>query len=96
MTMTDPALCTSAPTIGLRMPVIASMFLVWKYPEAFGGGDIKLLCAVGAWVGMEIIAYIILLSCIIFGVSCLINKMRVGPFGPSIVYATLAICLLLF
>ena len=82
--------------MGYVMPVIASMFLVWKYPEAFGGGDIKLLCAVGAWVGMEIIAYIILLSCIIFGVSCLINKMRVGPFGPSIVYATLAICLLLF
>lgn len=82
--------------MGYVMPVIASMFLVWKYPEAFGGGDIKLLCAVGAWVGMEIIAYIILLSCIIFGLSCLINKMRVGPFGPSIVYATLAICLLLF
>lgn len=82
--------------MGYVMPVIASMFLVWKYPEAFGGGDIKLLCAIGAWVGMEIIAYIILLSCIIFGVSCLINKMRVGPFGPSIVYATLIICLLLF
>ena len=82
--------------MGYVMPVIASMFLVWKYPEAFGGGDIKLLCAVGAWVGMEIVAYIILLSCIIFGVTCLINRMRIGPFGPSIVYATLALCLLLF
>jgi len=82
--------------MGYIMPVIASMFLVWKYPEAFGGGDIKLLCAIGAWVGMEIIAYVILLSCIIFGITCLINRMRIGPFGPSIVYATLAICLLLF
>ena len=82
--------------MGYVIPVIASMCLVWKYPEAFGGGDIKLLCAIGAWVGMEIITYIILLSCIIFGVICLINKMRVGPFGPSIVYATLALCLLLF
>lgn len=82
--------------MGYIMPVIASMFLVWKYPEAFGGGDIKLLCAIGAWVGMEIIAYVILLSCIIFGISCLINRMRVGPFGPAIVYATLALCVLLF
>lgn len=82
--------------MGYIMPVIASMFIVWKYPEAFGGGDIKLLCAIGAWVGMEIIEYIILLSCLIFGFSCLINRMRVGPFGPSIVYATLILCLLIF
>lgn len=82
--------------MGYVMPVLASTFIVWKYPDAFGGGDIKLLCAIGAWVGMEIIAYIILLSCIIFGFSCLVNRMRAGPFGPSIVYATLILCLLLF
>ena len=82
--------------MGYIIPVIASMFLVWKYPDAFGGGDIKLLCAVGAWVGMDVIAYIILGSCVIFGATCLINKKRVGPFGPSIVYATLILCLLLF
>jgi len=82
--------------MGYAMPVIASMFIVWKYPDAFGGGDIKLLCAVGAWVGMEIIAYVILLSCIFFGIGCLINKTRAAPFGPSIVYATLTLCILLF
>lgn len=82
--------------MGYAIPVIASMFLVLKYPEAFGGGDIKLFCAIGAWVGMEIIGYIILASCLVFGVICLVNKKRVGAFGPSIVYATLALCLLLF
>ena len=59
--------------MGYLMPVVASMFIVWKYPEAFGGGDIKLLCAIGAWVGPEIIAYIILGACIIFALSCLVN-----------------------
>ena len=78
------------------MPTVAIMFIAWKYPDAFGGGDIKLLCAVGAWVGMEIIAYIILLACLIFGFSCLITRTRAAAFGPSIVYATLALCLLLF
>lgn len=74
---------------GYVMPTIASMFIVWKYPDAFGGGDIKLLAAIGAWVGFEPIAYIILLSCVIFAISCLITRQRAGAFGPAIVYATL-------
>ena len=76
---------------GYLMPTVASMFIVWKYPDAFGGGDIKLLAAIGSWVGFEAIAYIILLSCMIFAVQCLIAKQKAGAFGPAIVYATLAI-----
>lgn len=82
--------------MGYVLPVIASMFIVWKYPDAFGGGDIKLLSAIGAWVGMEVIAYVIVFSSVLFAVSCLINRQRVGPFGPSIVYATLILAILLF
>lgn len=81
---------------GYGMPVLASMFIVWKHPEAFGGGDIKLLCGIGAWVGFELIAYILLLSCIIFGITCLVNRRRIGPYGPAIVYATLAVVLFFF
>lgn len=81
---------------GYAMPVIASMFIVWKYPDAFGGGDIKLLAAIGAWVGIGVIPYVLLLSCIIFALTCLINKRKVGPFGPAIVYATLIITVILF
>ncbi len=76
-------------TFGYVMPTVASVFIVWKYPDAFGGGDIKLLAAIGAWVGMEAIAYVILLSCIIFAAQCLIAKQKAGAFGPAIVYATL-------
>ena len=98
----DPQLISNAQNsfmgacAGYSMPVIASMFLVWKYPDAFGGGDIKLLAAIGAWVGLEPISYILLCSCILFALGCLIKKQRVGPFGPSIVYATLLICIFLF
>lgn len=81
---------------GYLMPVVASMFLVWKYPDAFGGGDIKLLAAIGAWVGVEPVSYILLASCILFAAGCLIKKQRVGPFGPSVVYAALLVCLFLF
>jgi leader peptidase (prepilin peptidase)/N-methyltransferase len=82
--------------LGYIMPVAASLFLVLKKPDAFGGGDIKLLSAIGAWVGFEAISYILLLSCGLFGLECLISRQRVGPFGPAIVYATLIICIFLF
>lgn len=81
---------------GFLIPIIASLFIVWKHPEAFGGGDIKILAAIGAWLGFEAISYVILLSCLIFAATCLINKQKVGPFGPSIVYASLLVCILLF
>ena len=79
---------------GYVIPVIASLFLIKKYPEAFGGGDIKLLSAVGSWVGLTNIPYVILLSCLLFAVSCFINKQRQGAFGPSIVIASLIILFL--
>ena len=81
---------------GFLMPTVASMFVVWKYPEAFGAGDVKLLAALGAWTGISGISYIILGACVIFALTCLINRMRVGPFGPSIIYAALIFLLLVF
>ena len=81
---------------GFVLPVIASLFIVWKHPEAFGGGDIKLLTAIGAWVGIGNIAYVILGACVLFAGECLINRRRVGPFGPAIVYAALIVVILQF
>jgi prepilin signal peptidase PulO-like enzyme (type II secretory pathway) len=75
--------------MGYLIPTIAALFMVRKNSEAFGGGDIKLLSAIGAWVGLATIQTIILISCIVFAISCFINKKRVGAFGPSIVIATL-------
>ena len=79
---------------GYFIPVIASLFLIKKYPDAFGGGDIKLLAAVGAWMGIINIPYIVLLSCLIFATTCFINKQRQGAFGPAIVLSTLIILFL--
>lgn len=76
---------------GYFIPVIASLFLIKKHPDVFGGGDIKLLSAIGAWLGVVTIPYVILTSCFIFAVNCFINKQRQGAFGPSIVLASLII-----
>ncbi len=81
---------------GYLMPLIASLFVVWKYPEAFGDGDIKLLSAIGAWVGFAAMPYILLGSCLLFAAGWMINKRKIGPFGPAIVYATLIFVIFAF
>ena len=86
-----PAESAVGAVFGYFMPVLASLFVVWKHKDAFGGGDIKLLSAIGAWLGVEPLLYVILLSCIIFGVYALIFKKRVGAFGPAIASAAILI-----
>jgi prepilin signal peptidase PulO-like enzyme (type II secretory pathway) len=54
------------------------------------------LAALGAWMGISGVSYVILGACVIFAFTCLINRMRVGPFGPAIVYAALIYLLLSF
>lgn len=76
---------------GYFLPVIASLFLIKKHPDIFGGGDIKLLSAVGAWLGFVNIPVVILLSCGIFAINCFINKQRQGAYGPSIVLSSLIV-----
>ncbi len=81
--------------MGYVLPVIASLLLIKKHPDNFGGGDIKILAAIGAWLGLTNIPYIIILSCIIFGITCFIKRQRTGAFGPSIVLSTLIILFIL-
>ncbi len=80
---------------GYTIPVIASLLLIKKYPNNFGGGDIKILAGIGAWLGLTNIPLVILLSCPIFAINCYINKQKQGAFGPSIVISSLIILFLL-
>ena len=77
--------------VGFFMPVIASALLIWKDKDALGGGDIKLFSAIGAWVGVEHLLYIVLLSCVLFALEAIFKKQRAGAFGPAIVNATIII-----
>ena len=80
---------------GYLIPVVASLLLIKKHPDNIGGGDIKILAAIGAWLGLVNIPYVVLLACIIFAISCFISKQKAGAFGPSIVLAALIIMSLL-
>ena len=52
--------------LGYMVPVFASLLLVRRNPDALGGGDIKLLAALGAWIGFEKLMYAVVLACVIF------------------------------
>ena len=82
--------------VGYFMPVLATLFLVWKDKDMFGGGDIKLLAAIGAWFGVEKLIYTILLSVIIFALQALILRQRAGAYGPSAAISAIVIALYFF
>lgn len=80
---------------GYVLPVAATLLMLWYSSEAFGGGDIKLLAAIGAWLGAERLIWTILLSCVIFGVCSALRRRRAGAFGPALAAAAIAILLFL-
>lgn len=81
---------------GYLLPVIAGLMIVWKHADAFGGGDIKLLAAVGAWLGILPVIYTILLSSLLFGIFALIMRRRAGAFGPAISAAAIVLAFYFF
>ncbi len=91
----DYVFCTPAfysamgAAVGYLLPVLASLPLIKKHPDAFGGGDIKLLSAVGAWIGFEQVPALILLSALVFALFCLAKREKIGAFGPAIVISTI-------
>lgn len=83
--------------LGYMVPVLASLFLVRKNPDALGGGDIKLLSALGAWMGFEKLMYAVVLACVIFLFSVVLyRKKRDGAFGPSLAMAAIAVVFYFF
>lgn len=91
-----PAESALGAVTGYLIPVIAGLFIVWKYPHAFGGGDIKMLAAVGAWLGILPVIYTILLSCIFFAVFAFVMRRRDGAFGPAISVAAIIVAFYFF
>lgn len=81
---------------GYFIPALASLTLVWKNKDVFGGGDIKLLAGIGAWLGLENLLYVIILSCGLFLVYALLNRHRQGAFGPAIAAAAIIVAFFMF
>lgn len=92
-----PTLHDSVAGLMLAYAVPASLRLLWRWRrgvEALGLGDVKLLAALGAWLGPARVFDVLLLACVLGTVYALARRHRLDPpgtvaFGPFLVLAGL-------
>ncbi len=89
----DSALGAAA---GYFLPSLAALFLVWKNRDAFGGGDIKLLAAIGAWMGLELLLYTVLLASLGQLAILLLRRRQAAAFGPALAFSAIIIAICFF
>lgn len=92
----SPAESALGAVAGYLLPVVSSMFLVWKNKDVFGGGDIKLLAALGAWLGFELVIYTMILASALFTIYAILSRKRAGAFGPALVVAAIIVAFYFF
>lgn len=69
--------------------IVAMIYFAWKKQEGVGGGDIKLLACMGAFLGLKSIPFIILVASVLGAVIGLMSTLKTKeglkkmiPFGP--------------
>ncbi len=76
---------------------IALLYYLWKKQEGMGGGDIKLLAMIGAFLGWQALPFVIFASSFTgatIGIIAMVKQGKGGktriPFGPFLSLAALA------
>ena len=83
-------------TAGYVLPVVASVLMLRKSKDAFGGGDIKFLAAIGAWIGLLPLVYVIAAASILMFGYMLVCRKKSAAFGPALSIAAIIVALLFF
>jgi len=99
--LASPALSWQSSLIGLLIGggvlyAIALLYYLWKKQEGMGGGDIKLLAMIGAFLGWQSLPFVIFASSLLgscVGILAMIKQKKGGktriPFGPFLSLAAL-------
>ncbi len=100
--LVNPMLHWSDSLIGILVGggilyAIALLYYLWRRVEGMGGGDIKLLAMIGAFLGWQALPFVIFASSLsgtIIGLLAMIKQKKGGqtriPFGPFLSLAALA------
>lgn len=100
----SPVQALAGVAAGYGLPwVVAHAYLLWRKQPGLGGGDIKLLAAMGAWLGPAQVPWVLLLACLL---ALLVAWARAAwrrrswqarqarPFGPALAAAGVAVYVL--
>ncbi len=80
---------------GYLLPLLTVAATYKCFPDGFGGGDIKMLSAIGAWFGIIGLSITLVLSAVSFLVLAIIQKKRALAYGPHLSLACLIYLFLL-
>ena len=72
---------------GFFLPAIAVFVSSRFMRNAFGGGDVKMLAGLGAWVGMLPLCLLLMISVVTFFITALITHRKAGAYGPHLAFA---------
>ena len=86
-----PISSAAGALFGFIVPTLSAFIMTPFRPRAMGFGDFKLLCAIGAWLGISGIAAVIFISAVYFVIIAIICKRREGPYGLSLLLSTMTV-----
>ncbi len=74
---------------GYLLPSAAVLFIHPFIKDSFGGGDVKMLTALGAWFGFYGLNIVLLISVVSFFAWSLWSRRRSGAYGPHLAFGSL-------
>lgn len=77
----------------LTLRAVAQGFFLLRGVHGLGGGDIKLLAALAAWLPLSSVAYVLLIGSALQLAGMALTRTRQSPFGPCLCVAAVG-CLL--
>jgi len=71
------------------LPLFTTLFMQKYKANPLGGGDVKMMAALGTWLGFELFNIALVISFVFFLFLVWQRKSKVAPFGPALAPAVL-------
>ena len=79
-----PINSVSGAFFGYLIAVIAVLLTGFTQQSELGSGDVKMMTALGAWLGVSGLNYTLLLSFFFFSIPIFFYEQRRGAYGPAL------------
>ena len=76
---------------GYLVPAVSVLVMIPFKKNTFGGGDVKMLAALGAWVGLVPLVILIAISVVSFCLWAIYTRQRSNAYGPHLALAAVIV-----